>query len=141
MKSLLAQVDELEANQDSFDELATIIRREAKRQLAKGNAHAAQYCAVEHLSPRRARQAIAEMIAGQREPVALPLTVPDAAKRLKVSPAKLRGWIKSGRIAATNVNRPSVRPSYRITPEAIRELETRSTPPTALPTVPKHYAA
>jgi excisionase family DNA binding protein len=41
-------------------------------------------------------------------------TVPAAAKELKVSKDKVRAWIASGRLEASNVNERGMRPSYRI---------------------------
>lgn len=55
------------------------------------------------------------------------LTVPEAAELLGVGESKVTGWIRSGKLKATNVSNAS-RPSHRISREAINELETRSQP-------------
>jgi hypothetical protein len=54
------------------------------------------------------------------------LTVREAAARYRVSPDKVRGWIRSGELAALNT--ASVlcgKPRFVITPEALREFERR----------------
>lgn len=64
------------------------------------------------------------------------LTVADVAKRLRVSPDKIRGWIKRGELAALNVaNQHCGRPRFVITVEALAAFEqSRSA---ATPSAPK----
>jgi excisionase family DNA binding protein len=62
------------------------------------------------------------------------LTPPQLAKQLGVKPDKVRTWIKSGQLAATNVaKKPGGRPRYRISEAAIEEFERKrqgAAPPT-----------
>jgi len=52
------------------------------------------------------------------------LTPPQLAKRLGVKRDKVRDWIKSGQLLATNVaKRPGGRPRYRIREDDVREFE------------------
>jgi len=45
------------------------------------------------------------------------LTPPEVAQRLAVKPAKILGWIRSGRLRAINVANPGCRrPRFRIDP-------------------------
>ena len=54
------------------------------------------------------------------------LTPPQLAKRLGVSPEKVRGWIKSGQLVATDVSKSPVgSPRYRISEDNIREFKKR----------------
>ncbi len=62
------------------------------------------------------------------------LTVKEVAQALKVSPAKVRAWIRSGRLAAIRVGR-----SHRVSEDALAAMETKPKP--FAPTVPLHYAA
>jgi excisionase family DNA binding protein len=43
-------------------------------------------------------------------------TTDSIAKWMKVSPDKVRGWIRSGELKATNVAKPGNKPKYRIDP-------------------------
>jgi excisionase family DNA binding protein len=52
----------------------------------------------------------------------LDLTPSEVAKKLRVSPAKVRAWIERGELTAFNVaDRIGGRPRWRITPEAFAE--------------------
>ena len=51
------------------------------------------------------------------------LTVPEAAKVLSVSQAKVSEWIKAGRLQAVNVANQGKRPQYRIPREALANLQ------------------
>jgi len=47
-----------------------------------------------------------------------PLTVPEVAKFLRVSPDKVLSWIRSGRLRGYNVaEKENGRPKYRVNPE------------------------
>jgi hypothetical protein len=51
------------------------------------------------------------------------LTAPQAAKRLAVAPEKVRGWIESGELAATNAAlQGSSRPRWRIDPKDLEDF-------------------
>ena len=50
------------------------------------------------------------------------LTPAEAAERLSVSSDQILALIRSGRLRASNVGCGSVRPRYRIAPEAIEDL-------------------
>ena len=57
------------------------------------------------------------------------LTPPKLAKRLGVSSDKVRDWIRSGQLAATDVAKPtSTRARYKISEEAVREFEKKRQP-------------
>ena len=52
------------------------------------------------------------------------LTPPELAKRWRVKPSKVTGWISRGEIFAINVaTNPAGRPRWRIPPSAIVEFE------------------
>jgi excisionase family DNA binding protein len=52
------------------------------------------------------------------------LTPPQVAKLLGVDPATVIGWIRSGELRAYNVgSRRSMRPSYRIDPDALEQFK------------------
>jgi hypothetical protein len=58
------------------------------------------------------------------------------ARRYRVSPDKVRGWIKSGRLAAVNTASGRCgRPRFVVMPEALRAFEVAASacPPTAPP--------
>jgi excisionase family DNA binding protein len=58
----------------------------------------------------------------------LTLTPPEVARKLRVSPDKVRAWIERGELAAFNVaDRVGGRPRWRIEPEALAEFERRRT--------------
>jgi excisionase family DNA binding protein len=49
-----------------------------------------------------------------------PLTVPEVAKLLRVSPDKVLSWIRSGRLRGFNVAETETsRPKYRVSPEEL----------------------
>lgn len=51
-------------------------------------------------------------------------TVADVARRYRVSPEKVRGWIKRGELAAINTAKARCgKPRYVILPEALAEFE------------------
>jgi hypothetical protein len=60
-------------------------------------------------------------------------TTDDLAKRFRVSPDKVRGWITSGKIRAINTaDTRCSKPRYVVTPEALAEFErqcSRTPPP------------
>jgi excisionase family DNA binding protein len=73
---------------------------------------------AERISSARPRRAVGKIKSG------VSLTPPLLAERLGVSPDKVRGWIKSGQLAATDVSkRPGGRPRYRISEDAVRKFE------------------
>lgn len=52
------------------------------------------------------------------------LTPPQVAARLGVKPESVTAWIRSGALRALNLARPgSIRPRYRISPEALDTFE------------------
>ncbi len=62
------------------------------------------------------------------------LSPPMLAKRLGVSSDKVRDWIRSGQLAATDVSqKPGGRPRFKISEEAIREFEKKRQPEKPLP--------
>jgi hypothetical protein len=62
------------------------------------------------------------------------LTVADVARRYRVSPDKVRGWIRSGELAAVNTA-PSLcaKPRYVVTPEALERFEAGRQAATVVP--------
>jgi hypothetical protein len=63
-------------------------------------------------------------------------TVADIAARYRVSPDKVRAWIKAGRLAAVNTALARCgRPRFVVTPEALRAFEAAAAacPPPAPP--------
>jgi excisionase family DNA binding protein len=64
------------------------------------------------------------------------LTVAEVARRYRVSPDKVRTWIKSGRLVAVNTAaRLCGKPRFVMTPEALRafELGAAACPPPKAP--------
>jgi hypothetical protein len=54
------------------------------------------------------------------------LTVEEAAKRYRVSPDKIRAWIKSGQLKAINTTDVAcARPRFVVLPESLRDFEQR----------------
>jgi excisionase family DNA binding protein len=54
------------------------------------------------------------------------LTVDDVARRYRVSPDKVRAWIRRGELRAINTaSAMCARPRFVVPPEALAELETR----------------
>lgn len=52
-----------------------------------------------------------------------PLTVPEVAKFLRVSPDKVLSWIRSGRLRGYNVaERENGRPKYRVNPDDLQSF-------------------
>jgi hypothetical protein len=61
-------------------------------------------------------------------------TVWDLAQRWRVSPDKVRWWIKSGALSALNTAGPGGKPRYVVLPEAVERFEAgRSAAPTPKP--------
>jgi transposase len=60
-------------------------------------------------------------------------TVADLANRFRVSPDRVRAWVRSGRLKALNVaDARCGRPRFVVTPEAVAEFERQAaaaTPP------------
>jgi excisionase family DNA binding protein len=55
-----------------------------------------------------------------------PLTVPEVAKFLRVSPDKVLSWIRSGRLSGYNVaDLENGRPKYRVNPEDLQAFMQR----------------
>jgi excisionase family DNA binding protein len=65
------------------------------------------------------------------------LTVREVARRYRVSPDKVRGWIRRGELSALNTSdRRCARPRFVVTPEALAEFEqarSAATPPNSPP--------
>jgi excisionase family DNA binding protein len=58
------------------------------------------------------------------QPPARGLTSDEVAKRLRVSPDKVRGWIKAGALKAINTASARCRkPRFVVTPESLAEFE------------------
>ncbi len=68
------------------------------------------------------------------------LTVPQLAKRFRVSPDKVRGWIKRGELAAINTaDRRCARPRYVVTPDALAAFERNRQAQVAEPPKPERH--
>jgi excisionase family DNA binding protein len=50
------------------------------------------------------------------------MSVRACAKYLAVAKAKVLAWIRSGKLAATDVSNSPARPQFRISPEAVKEF-------------------
>lgn len=56
------------------------------------------------------------------------LTPPQVARRFGCKPETVLAWIRSGEIAALNLAQPgTLRPRYRISPQALADFEIRRT--------------
>ena len=65
-------------------------------------------------------------------------TVADVAARYRVSPDKVRAWVRRGELAAVNVASSLLgKPQLRITVEALRQFEARRSAATPTPEAPK----
>ena len=59
-------------------------------------------------------------------PARTKLTPPEVARRYRISPEKVVGWIRSGELRAIDVSaRSSSRPRYRIDPDDLAAFEER----------------
>ena len=80
-----------------------------------------------------------ETLANGMAPVSLQrgLTVADVARRYRVSPDKVRGWIKRGELSAINTASSRCgKPRYVIMPESLERFELgrqAATPPSPAP--------
>lgn len=62
------------------------------------------------------------------------LTVPQLAKRYRVSPDKIRNWIRRGELRAVNVaSRLCGRPRFVVTPDALADFEKKRAAQSAAP--------
>jgi excisionase family DNA binding protein len=62
------------------------------------------------------------------------LTPPEVAERLGVSPERIIGWIRSGKLRAVNIGDGSRRPRFRISPDRLGDfLRSREVIPPAEP--------
>jgi excisionase family DNA binding protein len=65
-------------------------------------------------------------------------TVADVAKRYRVSPDKVRAWIRKGELKAVNVAASLLgKPQLRVTAEALTEFERRRSAAVPTPEAPK----
>lgn len=55
------------------------------------------------------------------------LKINQAAKAMQVSPTKIKQWILTGRLVATNVGQAGKRPQYRIHEDDLRNLKPEET--------------
>ncbi|MEX2112246.1 MAG: helix-turn-helix domain-containing protein [Pirellulales bacterium] len=141
---LLAQlrfVDHIDSHPEpSFqhvEELRQIIDEAQRRAAGDGLPNAVEACQIRQgpISPEYARKILAACLgeaeagegASQDAPCAT-LTVPEVAQDLQVARDKVYDWIRSGRLVATNVNKPGARPSYRVTPEALADFKAKGKP-------------
>lgn len=62
------------------------------------------------------------------------MTPPEVAERLGVSPERVIGWIRGGKLRASNLSDGSKRPRFRISPDALDDfLRSREVLPSAPP--------
>jgi excisionase family DNA binding protein len=117
------------------EELRQIIDEAQRRAAFDGLPVAVEACQIRQgpITPEYARKSLAACLAEAGESDGAPndapratLTVPEVAKDLQVARDKIYDWIRSGRMTATNVNKPGARPSYRITAEALADFKTKS---------------
>lgn len=116
------------------EELRQIIDEAQKRAAIAGLPLAVEACQIRQgpITPAFARRILAACIketeTGEAVSTCAPcatLTVPEVAKDLQVARDKVYDWIRSGRLAATNVNKPGARPSYRVSPEALADFKAK----------------
>ena len=66
------------------------------------------------------------------------VTPPELANRWGISPDKVLNWIRKGELKAINVaSSPNIRPSYRISEEAIEAFSARRQPLQHVPITPR----
>lgn len=71
------------------------------------------------------------------------MTPPEIAKLLRVSPDKILGWIRSGRLKAVNLGNGYCRPRYRVSRESLEtflNLRAVQPPPPHIPRRRKHVS-
>lgn len=119
------------------EELRQIIDEAQRRAATSGLPSAVEACQIRlgPITPDYARAILAKCLKevgteGELavEQVGASLTVPEVAKDLQVARDKVYDWIRSGRLVATNVNKPGARPSYRVTPEALADFKAKGKP-------------
>lgn len=120
-RNLQAALRWCQANEDHDEticlESASLIRDARKRAIAAGLPDIATMlsCSSDMVAPIAAQRYLSAALA------ALPtdglMSVPDVARRLKVSPAKVRSWISSGQLKAMNTG--GKRKRHRVSPDAL----------------------
>lgn len=119
------------------EELRQIIDEAQRRAATSGLPGAVEACQIRlgAITPDYARTILAACLkeAGTAddlpaEQAGVTLTVPEVAKDLQVARDKVYDWIRSGRLVATNVNKPGARPSYRVTPDALADFKAKGKP-------------
>jgi excisionase family DNA binding protein len=120
-----------------LDDLRGIIDEAEKRAALAGLAAAVQVCQIRQgpITPDYARTILAACLGeigtaddAPAEQSGITLTVPEVAKDLQVARDKVYDWIRSGRLVATNVNKPGARPSYRVSREALADFKAKGKP-------------
>lgn len=83
------------------------------------------YLAITDDKAAAASLALADVMLGRQPPTDRPLTVPEVARILRVSRAKVIGWIQRGDLKAANVTeKPGGRPRWRINPGDLEVFKT-----------------
>jgi excisionase family DNA binding protein len=83
---------------------------------------------VPNTLPIRTSAAAVDLPQGQNHQPAAGLTVEDVARRLRVGPDKVRGWIARGELKAVNTAAQLCgKPRWVITPDALAAFERRRT--------------
>lgn len=102
---------------------AGIMRMARHKALDAGLADVAELlrCQVDRLGPLATMEYLSAAIAAM--PDSGLMSVPQVARRYGVSPVKVRGWITSGQLRATNTGKRRTR--YRITLDALAEFDAR----------------
>lgn len=125
---LKSQIRWLQYHIDDYDEAicadsAAILRSAKRKAMRAGLPDVAGMlaCSVELLAPSAAEQYLSAALAAM--PDTRLSSVPQVARRYGVSPAKVRSWIASGQLRATNTGKQRAR--YRVTPEALAEFDAR----------------
>jgi hypothetical protein len=138
LQAQLRFVDQIDGHPEPslqhFEELRGIVDEAQRHAAAAGLPIAVEVCQIRQgpITPNYARKILAACLEamGRADGVSAvrstaTLTVPDVAKDLHVARDRIYGWIRSGRLEATNVNKPGARPSYRVSPEALADFKAK----------------
>jgi excisionase family DNA binding protein len=114
----IAEIDRLESEPITgtmFDDLRSVIHEAERRAATASVADAVRACQIRQgpIGVGLARQVLSACLAAcADEPSRDTLTVPQVARQLKKSRDTVRNWITTGKLRASNLNRPGKRPRW-----------------------------
>lgn len=119
LRQQLASFDELESDHrdplGDCESIADVIAEAGRRAAAAGLPDVVKTCQIRSgpVGTDLARRVLSACLAAcAEEPSRDTLTVPQVARQLKKSRDTVRDWIGSGKLSASNLNRPGKRPRW-----------------------------